>query len=404
MKTLDAGSIDAIVCDPPYGLFFMNKTWDKGVPGVPFWQEALRVAKPGTHILAAGGSRTYHRLACAIEDAGWEIRDCVMWIYGSGFPKSHDVSKAIDKAAGAERGVIGFKTVGGTPGGGRMRECNLVDRGDGKTPDGRDYANARAYKDARQFTEVSITAPATEAARQWQGWGTALKPAFEPFILARKPLDGTVASNVLTHGTGGLNVDECRVGKTVSRRWPANVIHDGSDEVMELFPQVASGARNGKRRSNKSGIGTFHENDRDTGRFFLSSQGSAARFFYCPKASRAEREAGLDGMDSIHRANGNKWTDEDYRVKKGERPPSAESGPRTNHHPTVKPVELMAYLARLITPPKGTILDPFMGSGTTGVAAVREGFNFIGIELNPEYAEIAKRRIQHEREKTPLIK
>ena len=372
MKTLDAGSIDAIVTDPPYGISFMGKNWDSGVPGVAFWREALRVAKPGCHILAAGGTRTYHRLAVAIEDAGWEIRDCVLWLYGSGFPKSHNVSKAIDKAARAEREVIGFdarKAAQQTP--------SIATNAFG------DYAGHSG----------NITAPATDAAKQWDGWGTALKPAFEPFILARKPLDGTVADNVQRHGTGAMNIDGCRVqgllegdpnrfnktngGDFVAKfdcapvvrnegRWPANLIHDGSDEVTQLF-------------------------------------GTSARFFYVPKASRSEREAGLDGMEKIYRANGNKWTDEDYRVKTGERPPSAESGPRTNHHPTVKPVALMSYLCRLITPPNGTILDPFCGSGSTGVAAIREGFKFVGIEINPDYAEIAKRRIEHERQRMPLL-
>jgi len=179
MATLDAESVDAIVSDPPYGLSFMGKGWDHGVPGVEFWAEALRVAKPGAHLLAFGGTRTYHRLACAIEDAGWEIRDCVMWVYGSGFPKSHDVSKAIDKAAGAEREVIGPPTPGG-------------------------QGNGNAYG---AITRPPATAPATA----WQGWGTALKPAWEPIIVARKPLVGTVAENVLTHGTGAINVDGCRV-------------------------------------------------------------------------------------------------------------------------------------------------------------------------------------------------
>jgi len=321
LKTLDAESIDAIVTDPPYGLAFMGKKWDYDVPSTDIWQECLRVLKPGGHLLAFAGTRTQHRMACRIEDAGFEIRDMIAWVYGSGFPKSH----------------------------------NLKD--------------------------------------EWQGWGTALKPALEPITMARKPLIGTVAENVLEHGTGAINVDGCRVGmekrfnhattksktialgsfsmcngkgSTVSGRWPANFIHDGSDEVTDLV-------------------------------------GSAARFFYCPKASKAEREAGLDGMESIHRVNGNKWTDQDYRVTNGERPPSAESGPRTNHHPTVKPIDLMAYLCRLITPPNGTILDPFTGSGSTGVAALREGFKFIGIELNPEYAEIARKRIENELNKAPLF-
>jgi site-specific DNA-methyltransferase (adenine-specific) len=184
MATLDAESVDAIVSDPPYGLSFMGKGWDHGVPGVEFWTEALRVAKPGAHLLAFGGTRTYHRLACAIEDAGWEIRDCVMWVYGSGFPKSHDVSKAIDKAAGAEREVVGVH---------RHAHLNKY------------RSQAATYGTPTNNTEE--TAPATDAARQWSGWGTALKPAWEPIIVARKPPVGTVAENVLTHGTGGINVD-----------------------------------------------------------------------------------------------------------------------------------------------------------------------------------------------------
>ena len=373
MTTLDADSIEAIVSDPPYGLSFMGKGWDHGVPGVEFWAEALRVAKPGAHLLAFGGTRTYHRLACAIEDAGWEIRDCVMWVYGSGFPKSHDVSKAIDKAAGAEREVIGNT--------------------------GRDPLRMVKFKEQdgckRSPTNENITAPATEAARQWAGWGTALKPAWEPIIVARKPLVGTVAENVLAHGTGGINVDGCRVGAevrpvmvrtetvvlassmsgqstgatssgetTTVGRWPANVIHDGSDEVVAVFSADAGGG----------------------------DSGSAARFFYCAKASKADRDEGCDGMEAIHRANGNKWTDQDYRVTSGERPPSAESGPRRNHHPTVKPTALMRYLCRLVTPPGGTVLDPFCGSGSTGKAAIIEGFRFIGIEREAEYVEIAKAR------------
>lgn len=420
MAGLPAASIDAIVTDPPYGLSFMGKDWDKGVPGESFWREALRVAKPGCHLLAAGGSRTYHRLTCAIEDAGWEIRDCIIWMYGSGFPKSHDVSKAIDKAAGAKREVIGQKIRGD------------VDRA--KTS-GVTMAAADANKNNKSifgYGVENVTLPATEAARQWQGWGTALKPAFEPFILARKPLDGTVAENVQKYGCGGLNVDGCRVGtdggtkstgidltqrigdpKTGFRRnyeitkldlgrWPANVIHDGSDEVVGVFPHCTGkvGMRGNTGQGNAI-YGKFnHQEDRKNG---VTDSGSASRFFYCAKASPSEREEGLNGLQAIHRINGNKWTDLDYRVQRGERPQSAESGPRTNHHPTVKPVDLMKYLCRLITPPGGLILDPFCGSGSTGVAAMREGFNFIGIELNADYAEIARRRIDHERNKTPLF-
>ena len=370
MAGLPAASIDAIVTDPPYGLSFMGKDWDKGVPGEAFWREALRVAKPGCHLLAAGGSRTYHRLTCAIEDAGWEIRDCIIWMYGSGFPKSLDVSKAIDKSAGAEREVVGNE-----------QNWGASTASEGKSAYG-DYAG-----------QWNITAPATDAARQWQGWGTALKPAFEPFILARKPLCGTVAENVQKYGCGGINVDGCRVEglawkshvatglasekyftKSNSQeieknphalgRWPANVMHDGSDEAVGVFPEDNS------------------------------------RFFYCAKASASERDEGCEGLALVTHQSGTGGAmpvDDDGNARDRFKAQSR------NHHPTVKPVDLMKYLCRLITPPGGLILDPFCGSGSTGVAAMREGFNFIGIELNADYAEIARRRTDHERNKTPLF-
>jgi site-specific DNA-methyltransferase (adenine-specific) len=291
LRGLPDDSVDAVVTDPPYGIGFMGRAWDHGVPGVEYWREVLRVAKPGAHVVAFGGTRTYHRLAVAIEDAGAEIRDCFVWAYGTGFPKSHDLSKAIT----------------------------------------------------------------TDAARRWSGWGTALKPAWEPAVMARKPFGGTVAGNVLEWGTGAINVDGCRVGTEVVRssgstgmdarryahgtrpqdygasqppsehagRWPANLIHDGSAPVLELFPRAAH------------------------------------RFFYTSKASRADRGLG-------------------------------------NTHPTVKPSDLMAYACRLVTPPGGLVLDPFMGSGSTGVGALREGFRFLGIDRDPEYVEIARRRLEGE--------
>jgi site-specific DNA-methyltransferase (adenine-specific) len=384
MATLDAASVDAIVSDPPYGLSFMGKGWDHGVPGVEFWTEALRVAKPGAHLLAFGGTRTYHRLACAIEDAGWEIRDCVMWVYGSGFPKSHDVSKAIDKAAGAERGEEHPHPTNQCKGG-KWCQCQSLD------------ASGRYFPTKHS----AITAPATDAARQWSGWGTALKPAWEPIIVARKPLVGTVAENVLTHGTGGINVDGCRVASSdqiaavagkatlcgtrdgydrpwkhdpaalaarqeranaaiekanTLGRWPANLIHDGSEEVVGLFPQRDGAVSNGSKGTTGSN-GIYNEGwgavAQKPGR---ADSGSAARFFYCAKASKADR-----GSD--------------------------------NKHPTVKPTDLMRYLCRLVTPPGGVVLDPFTGSGSTGKAATLEGFRFIGIEREAEYVEIAKARI-----------
>lgn len=360
LKTLPNDSVDSIVTDPPYGLSFMGKKWDYDVPSTEIWVECLRVLKPGGHLLAFAGTRTQHRMTVRIEDAGFEIRDMIAWVYGSGFPKSLDVSKAIDKTAGAEREVVG---------------PNKFAHLNGKK-------NMNCYGDA---SRPDVTAPATEAAKQWQGWGTALKPALEPITVARKPLIGTVAENVLKHGTGAINVNGCRVelnGDYKSKpngrpsqtglsdnydplkanqpdtvgRWPANLIHDGSDDVLDIFPDSDG---SGQARTLKRG-------QRDDGGWGMSDQsgslrdagtGSAARFFYCTKASKKDRDVG-------------------------------------NNHPTVKPTDLMRYLCRLVTPPEGVILDPFMGSGSTGKAAMLEGFKFIGCELTPEYMKIAKNRIE----------
>jgi len=384
MAGMDAESVESIVCDPPYGLAFMGKSWDHGVPGVPFWTAALRVAKPGAHLLAFGGTRTHHRLACAIEDAGWEIRDCLMWLYGTGFPKSLDVSKAIDKAAGAEREVVGvWKPTGNA-------------RPSDKSGHGAAVSNSsepRAYKNV----DLDITAPATDAAQQWAGWGTALKPAWEPIIMARKPLDGTVANNTLTHGCGGLNIDGCRidlgdeydpskvqrqrasgtanikgafgaeslVGKEVATykpggRWPANLILD--EQAGAMLDEQAGGrpSRGGMAFSVRNIYGgqdsLSYAND-DRREIGFGDTGGASRFFYCPKASKAERGEG-------------------------------------NTHPTVKPIALMRYLCRLVTPPGGTVLDPFAGSGSTLLAAQAEGFAAIGIEIDEAYAEIARARLE----------
>ena len=339
LKELDDNSVDSIVTDPPYGLSFMGKHWDKGVPSAEIWAEALRVLKPGGHLLAFAGTRTQHRMAVNIEDAGFEIRDMIAWVYGTGFPKSHDIGKAIDKAAGAERKVVGL-----------YDRRSIYDMGD-RSSDG-DTGGSQC---AGRSSTVSVTAPATSDAARWDGWGTALKPALEPITVARKPFKGTVAANAMEHGTGAINIDGCRVGSearplmvrtetivaatsmsgtstgatssgemTKQGRFPANLIHDGSDEVVELFP--------------------------------VTAKKSAARFFYCAKASKKDR-----GED--------------------------------NKHPTVKPTDLMRYLCRLVTPPNGIVLDPFMGSGSTGKAAMLEGFLFAGIELESEYFEIAKQRI-----------
>ena len=389
-------SIDSVVTDPPYELGFMGKSWDStGIANDPkLWKEVLRVLKPGGHILAFGGSRTYHRMAVAIEDAGFEIRDQIMWVYGSGFPKSLNIDKAIDKAAGVEREVLGVK---------RMQPDI---RGNNYAQGKRDYAG--------DTVPQYITEPATAAAKQWQGWGTALKPAHEPIVLARKPVEGTVANNVLTYGVGGLNIDGTRVGsETVSvhhapkgtfaggepdrgsdtstyqnhtGRFPANFIHDGSDEVVELFPIAKGGVYPATRGS--SAIGAFAQGgthkDKPNQARVMGDTGSAARFFYCAKANKRDRNEGLDGF--VNKVAGGMQGRADGTM--------GSITYNQNHHPTVKPTDLMQYLCRLITPPNGTILDPFLGSGSTGKAAMYEGFNFVGIELTDEYLPIAKARIE----------
>jgi DNA modification methylase len=398
LRTMPDNSVDSIVTDPPYGLTtnkkggtglasvnlenpygrsrigtgngsggFMGLKWDSDVPPVDVWAECLRVLKPGGHLLAFAGTRTQHRMAVRIEDAGFEIRDMIAWVYGSGFPKSLDVSKAIDKAAGAEREVVGSKL--GQAG------YSLAEH-KGREVYAGDWTDPAA--------ECTITAPATPEAQQWSGWGTALKPALEPITVARKPLVGTVAANVLEHGTGALNIDGCRVAGEVpvfshkgqnaancyadglhgsartgdvstQGRWPANLIHDGSDEVLAGFPATTSGG-GPKPGTPRTKANTYGEPTVSESAAYGSNTGSAARFFYCAKASKTDRGA-------------------------------------ENIHPTVKPTDLMRYLCRLVTPPGGVVLDPFMGSGSTGKAAILEGFRFIGIERETAYIEIAQARI-----------
>jgi site-specific DNA-methyltransferase (adenine-specific) len=399
MRGMAENSIDAIVSDPPYGLGFMGKGWDHGVPGAEFWEEALRVAKPGANLLAFGGTRTFHRLTVAIEDAGWEIRDCIMWVYGSGFPKSHDVSKGIDRAAGAEREKR-WKPV--TPG----RSVGTLEP--------RPWLD-EARRNGGCF--VDGDAPATPEAHQWAGWGTALKPAWEPIIVARKPLMGTVAENVGQYGTGGINIDGCRVGvnagwsypngrggsgwhgreslsanlavpmASTQGRWPANLIHDGSEEVVSLFPDV-DGTFGMKK---VEGGHRFIVGDTETVQKFdrgFQDSGSAARFFYCAKTNQQDRNEGCENLPPKR--------DSDRTLEDGvggDNPRNRSNNARRNHHPCVKPTALMRYLCRLVTPPGGIVLDPFMGSGSTGKGAVSEGFSFIGCELDPEYVEIARARI-----------
>ena len=402
--------MDSIVTDPPYELGFMGKKWDSsGIAySVELWTECLRVLKPGGHLLSFGGTRTFHRVAVAIEDAGFEIRDNMAWLYGSGFPKSLDVSKAIDKAAGAERRVLGTYVA---PDGKRRTGGNSFSVG--KEPDGRE--------------EGKRTAPSTPEAQQWEGWGTALKPAHEPIIVARKPLIGTVAHNVLTHGTGALNIDGSRIGtelrpkmertKTVvsassmsgtstgatnsgentsQGRWPANIILDEHtagllDEQSGVSKSPATYVRNkGTLEGERVAYANIGESAGAESLNYGDS-GGASRFFYVAKASRRDRNEGLEGLPKSQPVGGaDKWTETDRRRGEG-----VTREPSSNFHPTVKPTALMGYLVKLVTPPNGTVLDPFTGSGSTGKAAVLNGFDFIGIEMTEDYLPIIKARLQH---------
>jgi DNA modification methylase len=396
LPTLADNSIDSIVTDPPYELGFMGKKWDSsGIAySVELWQQCLRVLKPGGHLLSFGGTRTYHRVAVAIEDAGFELRDSIAWLYGSGFPKSLDVSKAIDKAAGAEREVIGKRT-------------------DGHRGGGNGTFDDDAYEWQKSF---DITAPSTPEAQQWQGWGTALKPAFEPVIVARKPIEGTVANNVLKWGTGGLNIDGSRISHTGRRspagadgkvkrttgntyseattgepfdttqgRWPANIILD--PYTAELLDQQSGITKSGNIKPHAQKHTTLYQGglakmSEITGSH-QGDSGGASRFFYVAKASKRDRNEGLEELEAEPNGVG--------ALRDGGR----ESQPRQNFHPTVKPTSLMEYLIKLVTPPQGTVLDPFTGSGSTGKAAILQGFDFIGIEMTEDYLPIIEGRLKH---------
>jgi len=362
LEGITASSVEAVVTDPPYGIGFMSKSWDSSVPRVEVWQAVLDVLKPGGHLLSFAGTRTQHRMAVNIEDAGFEIRDLIAWCYGSGFAKGHDISKAIDRQAGAERESI--------PNPLAAKQTSSI--------------KTNAFGDYNAVTHITPF-PATEEAKKWDGWNSALKPAFEPITMARKPLDGTLADNTLTHGCGGLNIDACRVelnGDYKCRsngrpsltglpdgydpvqanqpdtmgRWPANFIHDGSDEVLDIFPDTVSGG-GPKSGTSRTKVNTYGDPTVSTSESYGVNSGSAARFFYCAKASKSDRGA-------------------------------------NNNHPTVKPLDLMKYLVRLVTPDGGVVLDPYMGSGTTLVAAKEQGFRAIGIEMNEEYCKIAIERLR----------
>lgn len=414
LKDLEDNSIDAIVTDPPYGLSFMGKKWDYDVPSVDIWKECLRVLKPGGHLLSFAGTRTQHRMAVNIEDAGFEIRDMLAWVYGSGFPKSLNIGKAIDKIQGNEREVV-------------ERNIAYPDSDCWSTPNKNKGSESTIWQkgEGEEFGKGGVI-KTTKGTSEWEGFGTSLKPALEPITLARKPIEKglSIAENCLKWGVGGINIDGCRVGytdgttekqirrkytgnnegnnsvtnnfgvkeikmtseSTLTGRFPANLIHDGSDEVVGLFPQTKSGTA----VRHNSGGNTFGGDSvkppmEDLG---YSDSGSASRFFYCAKASKRERNIGCEGLEK--RAGGSNAKGYTQDVARG----LDRNRPVANFHPTVKPLALMEYLVKLVSREGQVVLDPFMGSGTTGMACERLDREFVGIEMIPEYMEIAKCRIE----------
>ena len=424
LKELDDNSVDSIVTDPPYGLSFMGKKWDYDVPKKKVWKECMRVLKPGGYLLAFAGSRTYHQMAYRIEKAGFEIRDQIMWIYGSGFPKSLNIGKGVDKKLGNERESY-YKPIAypdsdcwGTP--------NNNSTGEAKNPS--------SYSIKKEKIAVQGGMRKTDRGNsEWEGWGTALKPAHEPIVMARKPLsEKTVVDNVLEWGTGGINIDDSRIGTdeqlgrfqkdgngplspkhgfnnnsmsdgdkfiegNPNGRFPANVIFD--EEAGKILDEQSGVSKStGGRSGNKEGIGLNGiygdykgiVTDENPG---FGDIGGASRFFYCPKTSKTDRNEGLDDFEE---KKSRKWRDDKGMKLTGSGNPRNEMS--KNFHPTVKPTDLMLYLIRMVTPKGGTTLDPFMGSGSTGKAAVRGGFDFVGIEMDKEYMEIATARIQYEQD------
>lgn len=428
LKTLEANSVDSLVTDPPAGISFMGKDWDEDFGGREPWikfmllrmRECYRVLKPGAHGLVWAIPRTSHWTASALELAGFEIRDVVTHLFGTGFPKSLDISKAIDKAAGVEREITGYK---------KLNERDKI----AYTPSSASHFGNKDENQAR-----AITAPATDAAKQWQGWGTALKPASEHWILVRKPLaEKTVAANVMKFGVGGINVDACRIGVELVEsgragrqqnaygvmevgmkpigfepkvgRFPANLVlshNDDCDETCSEGCAVAmldaqSGLKCGaaapvKRKlvpettSKNHALPKFYVGD--DGVSFRNETGGASRFFYCAKASKSDREAGLEHLPEFDASIG----DDRPSGQSMQRLDGRSARKARNTHPTVKSTKLMSYLIKLVTPPNGTVLDPFTGSGSTGVAAVKDGFSFIGVEQDPAYVQIAEKRISAE--------
>ena len=492
LKTLADNSIDSVVTDPPYELGFMGKKWDgTGIAyDVSVWEECLRVLKPGGHILAFGGTRTWHRLAVAIEDAGFEIRDSIAWMYGSGFPKSLDVSKAIDKGMGKNRERQLEFTAWMRASGLSQKDCAGLVRDFAKNDETASAMAQHYYSDKTQpaiatadifdamraglppvpenierlvaertgieWTEYKnrqiiakgyrvdaktsavpvsgatpdghydITAAHTSEAKQWEGWGTALKPTHEPIVVGRKPFakGSTVAANVLLHGVGGLNIDASRIGTDDTRsktstsamgrnsgwsahqsreviagsacgRWPANVILDEYSAGLLDEQSGVSVSKAGGMSGTHPGPMDWGKDDSGTPRGGHTDSGGASRFFYCAKASKRDRNEGLDGLEPERHAD---WVADDGVG--GENPRNRTNTAKQNFHPTVKPTTLMRYLIKLVTPPGGTVLDPFTGSGSTGKAALLDGFGFVGVELTEEYLPIIEGRLTWAQENT----
>jgi site-specific DNA-methyltransferase (adenine-specific) len=373
LRTMPDASVDAVVTDPPYGLSFMGKRWDYDVPSVEIWEQCLRVLKPGGYLLAFAGTRTQHRMAVRIEDAGFEIRDMIAWMYGSGFPKSHNVSKGFDREAGILKPEFKGFTVAGS-----SHNPNIS-----KTIPTKGYVPP---------------APVTDEAKQWQGWGTALKPAMEPITMARKPFKGTVADNVQAYGTGAINIDGCRImyasdtdkSKMVNAKWHVNGSSAGINGNGFVTSNNVGDVLDGAEFTHDLGrwpANVLHDGCDDV----LRGMGEAARFFYTPKACKEDRDDGCEMMEEkTHKGiYGNGI--QDARPHMGQ--DYVYEGKARNFHPTVKPTDLMRYLCRMVTPPGGIVLDPFTGSGSTGRGAVLEGFQFIGCEMDADYIEIAKARI-----------
>jgi site-specific DNA-methyltransferase (adenine-specific) len=397
LKSLPDDSIDAVVTDPPYGLSFMGKKWDYDVPSVAIWEECLRVLKPGGYVLAFSSSRTYHRMAVRVEDAGFEIRDQLMWIYGSGFPKSHNIGKAIDKLKGKERKVVG------------------------KNPNHRTTTGLLKLG----FQDGKASSTITKGSSEWEGWGSALKPAHEPIVMARKPLsEKSLAENVLKWGTGGINIDACRIGSeilthkgagksnigavggsfengtkeglvfTSEGRFPANIILD--EEAGKILDEQSGTTKtkadlNYKHNKTNSDSEIFKSRGTYTPR---ADEGGASRFFYCAKVSTKERNKGCDDLEKKDKAGKGFRPNHGVKAELGEDGnPYGRWGKIANNHPTVKPIALMEYLIKLVSKEEATILDPFMGSGSTGIAAKKLNRNFVGIEMDEGYYTIASKRI-----------